>query len=182
MTLLCLIGDICRSNRFPILISLSWNFVICSLVKRKLVAFVRDGLWYRERVVLKVLVVRLVLWICGSMCNFYMLSLYRSPSGDEILFDYMTDFNATIQSIDQKPVCLFIGDMNGHHQDWLGSTWSGRRGFTAFDLFHRVVMWPVGCWSSRQAGSTLDLPYTDMPDLFRVFVVAAIGGTDRFRM
>ena len=67
-----------------------------------------------------------------------------------------------------------MGDLNGHHQEWLGSTTTNRQGVAAFDFAtvsgcdHLVV----GPTYAR--GGTLDL-MTDVPDLVWVAVVAPMA-------
>ena len=71
-----------------------------------------------------------------------------------------------------------MGDLNGHHQEWLGSTTTNRHGVAAFDF---ATVWGsdqlvVGLNHAR--GGTLDLLMTAVPDLGRVSVVAPIGNSD----
>ena len=71
-----------------------------------------------------------------------------------------------------------MGDLNGHHQEWLGSTTTNRRGVPAFDFVtvsgcNQLVVGPT-----HARGGTLDLLITDVPDLLRVAVVAPIGNSD----
>ena len=76
------------------------------------------------------------------------------------------------------PLFLFVGDLNGHHQEWLGSTTANRHGVAAFD-FATVYCWDqlvVGPTHAR--GGTLDLMMTDVPDVVRVPVVAPIHNSD----
>ena len=73
---------------------------------------------------------------------------------------------------------LFVGDLNGHHQEWMGSTTTNRHGVAAFDFAtvsgcHQLV---VGLTHAR--GGTLDFLLTDVPDLVRVAVVELIGNSD----
>ena len=68
--------------------------------------------------------------------------------------------------------------LNGHHQEWLGSTTTYRHGVAAFDFAtvsgcDRLVVGPTHARSG-----TLDLLMTDVPDLARVAVVASIGNSD----
>ena len=74
--------------------------------------------------------------------------------------------------------CLYVGDLNGHHQEWFGSTTTNRHGIAAFDFAtvsgcHQLV---VG--RTHAHGGTLDLLMTDVPDLVRVAVVAPRGNSD----
>ena len=73
---------------------------------------------------------------------------------------------------------LFVGDLNGHHQEWLGSTTTNRHGLAAFDFAtvsgcDQLVVGPT-----HARGGTLHLHMTDVPDLVRVAVVAPIGNPD----
>ena len=65
----------------------------------------------------------------------------------------------------------FVGGLNGHHQEWLGSTTKNRHGVAAFDFAtvsgcDQLVVGPT-----HALGGTLDLLMTDVPDLVRVAVV-----------
>ena len=71
-----------------------------------------------------------------------------------------------------------MGDLNGHHQEWLGSTTTNCRGVAA--LYFATVS---GCdqlviGPTHARGGTLDLLVTDVPDLVRVAVVAPLGRSD----
>ena len=71
-----------------------------------------------------------------------------------------------------------MGDLNGHHQEWLGSTTTNRHGVAAFDFAtvsgcDQLVVGPT-----HARGGTLDLLMTGVPDLIRVAVVAPIGNSD----
>ena len=73
---------------------------------------------------------------------------------------------------------LFVGDLNGHHQDWLGSTTTDNYGVAAFDVAtvsgcDQLVVGPT-----HARGGTLYLLMTDVPDLVQVAVVAPIGNSD----
>ena len=51
-----------------------------------------------------------------------MYSLYRNPDQDERIYDCLLTSMAAVQA---EVVCasyLFVGDLNGHNQEWLGST------------------------------------------------------------
>ena len=73
---------------------------------------------------------------------------------------------------------MLVGDLNGHHQEWLGSATINRHGDAAFDFAtvsgcDQLVVGPT-----HARGGTLDLLMTDVPDLVRVSVVAPIGNSD----
>ena len=89
-----------------------------------------------------------------------------------------TSTNAALQAEDVRATFLFVGDLNGHHQEWLGSTTTNRHGVAAFDFatvsgFEQLVVGPT-----HARGGTLDLLMTDVPDLVRVAVVAPIVNSD----
>ena len=85
---------------------------------------------------------------------------------------------AAVQTEDIRESFLFVGDLNGHHQEWLGSTTTNRHGVTAFDFatVSRCDQLVVGQTHAR--GGTLDLLMTDVPDQVRGAVVAPIGNSD----
>ena len=71
-----------------------------------------------------------------------------------------------------------MGDLNGHHQEWLGSTTTNRHGVAAFDFAtvsgcDQLVVGPT-----HARGGTLNLLVTDVPDLVWVAVVAPIHNSD----
>ena len=73
---------------------------------------------------------------------------------------------------------MFVGDLNGYHQEWLGSTTTNRHGVAAFDFTtvcgcNQLVVGPT-----HSHGGTLDLLMTDVSDLVRVTVAAPIGNSD----
>ena len=41
---------------------------------------------------------------------------------------------AAVQAEDVRASFLFVGDLNGHHQEWLGSTTMNRHGVAACDF------------------------------------------------
>ena len=73
---------------------------------------------------------------------------------------------------------LFVGDLNGHHQEWLGSTTTNRHGIAAFDLetvssCDQLVVGPT-----YACGGRLHPLLTDVPDLVWVVLIAPIGNSD----
>ena len=74
---------------------------------------------------------------------------------------------AAVQAEDIRVSFLFVGDLNGHHREWLGSTTTSRQGVAAFDFATVSVgdQFVVGPTHTR--GVTLDLLMTDVPDLVR---------------
>ena len=71
-----------------------------------------------------------------------------------------------------------MGDLNGHHQEWLGFTTTNQHGVAALDFAtvsgcDQLVIGPT-----HARGVNLDLLMTDVPDLVRVAVVAPLGCSD----
>ena len=73
---------------------------------------------------------------------------------------------------------LFMGDLNGHHQEWLGSTTMNRHGVAAFDFATVCGCDQLVVSPTHARGETLDLLMTDVPDLVRVAVLTPIGNSD----
>ena len=85
---------------------------------------------------------------------------------------------ATVHAVDARASFLFVGDLNGHHQEWLGSSTSNRHGvetdnFATVSGGDQLVIGPT-----HAHGGTLDLLMTDVPDLVRMAVVAQLGSSD----
>ena len=116
--------------------------------------------------------------VCGVRMNLYVYSLYRNPDLDDRIFDSLLASMAAVQAKDVRASFLFVGDLNGHHQEWLGSTTTNRHGVAAFDFAtvsdcDQLVVGPT-----HSRGGTLHLLMTDVPDLVRVAVAAPIGNSD----
>ena len=99
----------------------------------------------------------LVFRVCGVRQNLYVYSLYRNPDLDDRIFDCLLTSMATVQAEDVRASFLFVGDLNGHHQEWLGSTTPNRHGVAAFDFAtvsgcDQLVVGPT-----HARGGTLDL-------------------------
>ena len=116
--------------------------------------------------------------MCGVRQNIYVFSLYRNPDKDDRIFDCLLSLIAAEQADYICASFLFVGDLNGHLQEWLGSTTTNRHGVPAFDFatFSGCDQLVVGPTHAR--GGTLDLLMSDVPDLVRVAVVAPIGNSD----
>ena len=110
--------------------------------------------------------------------NLYVYSLYRNPDLDARIFDCLLASMGAVQAVYVRASFLFVGDLNGHHQEWLGSTTTNRHGFAAFGFAtvsgcNQLVVSPT-----HPRGGTLDLLMTDVSDLVRVAGVAPIGNSD----
>ena len=53
---------------------------------------------------------------------------------DYQIFDCLLASMAAVQAEDLSASFLFVGDLNGHHREWLGSTTTNRYGVAAFDF------------------------------------------------
>ena len=76
----------------------------------------------------------LVVRVCGLRQNFYVYSLYHNPDQDDSIYDCLVTSMAAVQAEDVRAWFLFVGDLNGHNQEWLGSTTTNRHGVAAFDF------------------------------------------------
>ena len=75
---------------------------------------------------------------------------------------------AAVQAEDVRASSLFVGDLNGHHQEWLGSTTTNRHGVAAFDFATVSGCDPFVVGPTHARGGILDLLMTDVPDLVRI--------------
>ena len=73
---------------------------------------------------------------------------------------------------------LFVGDLNGHHQEWLGSTNTNRHGVAFLDFATVSGCDQLETGPTHACGGTLDLLMTDVPDLVWVAAVAPLGRSD----
>ena len=117
----------------------------------------------------------LVFRVCRVRQNIYVFSLYRNPDLDDWIFDFLLASMPAVQAEDVRASFLFVGHLNGHHQEWLGSTTTNSHEVAAFDFttVSGCIQLVVG--PTHACGGTLDLLMTDVPDLVRVAVVAPIG-------
>ena len=120
----------------------------------------------------------MVFRVCGVRQKLHVFSLYCNPDIDDRIFDRLLSIMTAVQTEDIRASFLFVGDLNGHHQEWLGSTTRNHHGVAAFDFAtvsgcDQLVVGPT-----HERGLTLDLLMTDVPDLVRVVVVAPIGNSD----
>ena len=117
----------------------------------------------------------LVFRVCDARQNFYVFSLYRNPN----LHDRIYDCNSNgRQAADARASFLFVGDLNGHLQEWLGSTTTNRHGVAALDFATVSGCDQLLIGPTHASGGTLNLLMTDVPDLVRVSVVAPLGRSD----
>ena len=110
--------------------------------------------------------------------NLYAYSLYRNPDLDDQIFGCLLASMAALQGEDFCASFLFMGDLNGHHQEWLGSTNTNRHGVAAFDFTTVSGCDQLVVDLTNSRSGTLDLLMTDVPDLVRAAVAAQIGNSD----
>ena len=85
---------------------------------------------------------------------------------------------AAVQAVDVRASFLFMGDLNGHHQEWLGSTRTNRHGVAALDFATASGCDQLVIGPTHARGGTLDLLMSDVPDLVQVTVVEPLGSSD----
>ena len=120
----------------------------------------------------------LVFRVCGARQNFYMFGLYRNIDQDDRIYDCLLTAMAAMQAVDVHASFLFVGNLNGHHQEWLGSSTMNHHGVGALNFAtvsgcDQLVLSPT-----HAHGRTLELLMTDIPDLIQVTVVAPLGRSD----
>ena len=120
----------------------------------------------------------LVFRVCGARQKFYVFCLYRNPDLDDRIYDCLPTAMAAVQAADVHASFLFAGDLNGHHQEWLGSTITNRHFDVVLDFAtvsgcDQLVIGPTDV-----RGGTIDFLMTDVPDIVWVVVVAPLGSSD----
>ena len=54
---------------------------------------------------------------CGVRQNLHVYRLYRNLDQDDRIFDCLLASMAAVQAEDVRASFLFLGDLNGHHQE-----------------------------------------------------------------
>ena len=112
---------------------------------------------------------------CGArQKNLYVFSLYPNPDLDDRIFYCLQASMAAVQNEDIRVSFLLVDDLNGHHQEWLGSTTTNRHGVAAFDFATVPGCDQLVVGQTHARGGTHDLLMTDVPDLVDVALVAPI--------
>ena len=70
---------------------------------------------------------------------------------------------AALQAADLHAPFLFAGDLNGHHQEWLGSTTTNSHGVAAFDFTTVSGCDQLVDGPTHARGGTIDLLISDVP-------------------
>ena len=52
--------------------------------------------------------------------NFDVFSLYRNPDLADRIFDCSLESVAAVDAEDVRASFLLVGELNGHHEEWLG--------------------------------------------------------------
>ena len=132
---------------------------------RGMVAYVRDGYGaFRQPKFECGCCGILFFMVCGVRQNIYVYSLYRNPDLDDRIFNCLLSSMAAVQAKDVRASFLFVSDLNGHHQEWLGSTITNRHGVAAFDFATVSICDQLVVGPTHARGGTLDLLMTDDPD------------------
>ena len=82
----------------------------------------------------------LVFRVCGVRQNHYVFSLHHNPDLDDWIFYCLLASMAAMHAKDVRASFLFVGDLNGDHQEWLGSMTTNRDRVAAFD-FATISSW-----------------------------------------
>ena len=64
---------------------------------------------------------------------------------------------SAVQAADARASFLFVGDLNGHRQEWFGSTTTNRHGVAALDFATVSGCDQLVIGSTHARGGTLDL-------------------------
>ena len=110
--------------------------------------------------------------------NLYVLNLYRNPDLNARILNCLLTLMAAVHAEDVRASFLFVGDLNGHHQVWLGSTTTNRHGVAGFDFATVSGCSQLVVGPTHARGGTLDLLMSDVPYLLWVAVVAPKGNSD----
>ena len=102
---------------------------------RGMAAYVRDGYGaFRQPKFECGCCEMLVFRVCGMRQNLNVYSLYRNPDPDDQIFNCLLASMTAVQAEDVRASFLFVGDLKGHHQEWLGSRTTNHHGVAAFDF------------------------------------------------
>ena len=95
--------------------------------------------------------------VCGARQNLYVYSLSGNRDLDDRIFDCLPASMAAVQAEDVHASFLFVGDLNDHHQERLGSTTTNRHGVAAFDFATAFGCDQLVIGPTHARGGTLDL-------------------------
>ena len=63
-----------------------------------------------------------------------MFNLYPNPIQDDRIFDCLLTSMGAVQAEEVRASFMFVGDLNDHHQEWLGSTTTNRHGIATIEF------------------------------------------------
>ena len=100
-----------------------------------------------------------------------------TPDLDNQIYDFLLTARAAVQAADACTSFLFVGDLNGHHQECLGSTTTNRHGITAIDFATVSSCDQLVIGPTHARGGTLDLLMTadQGPDVRKVIKLGHVG-------
>ena len=112
----------------------------------------------------------------------FIFCIYRPPSADVSIYDAITDKIDAIQEIHPKSEVIVLGDMNAHHEEWLGGRKTDTHGDSAFQFavlnnLHQLVDLPTRTGKDGEC-SKLDLFLTTSSGNHVVTVSAPLGSSD----
>ena len=121
----------------------------------------------------------MIVKVCSRFNNFYIFSIYRNPDLDDVIYDCLLNSMAAIQEMDVKSSFIFVGDLNAHHREWLGSiSATDAHGQAALNFNNLSGCEQLVRHSTHSSGNCLDLLLTDVPALVDVTVVPPFGTSD----
>ena len=132
---------------------------------RGMAAYVRDGYGAFRQLKFECGCCEMLVFMgCGMRQNLYVYSLYRNPDQDDRILDCLLASMAAVQAEDVRASFLFVGNLNGHRQEWLGSTTTNRHRVAAFDFATVSGCDQLVVGKTHARGGTLDLLMTAVPD------------------
>ena len=117
--------------------------------------------------------------VCNRLNKFYDFSLNCNPDLDDTLYDCLLSSMSDIKQVDRKAVFSFAGDLNAHHQEWLGSI-SGTdcHGVAANDVSNLSGCNHLIDGPTHRLSNCLDLLVTDAPGVVDCVVDALLGNSN----
>ena len=85
---------------------------------------------------------------CGARQNCDVFNLYPNPDRYNRIFNCLLTSMAAEQVEDERKSLMSVGDLTGHHKEWLGSTTRNRYCVAAFE-FSTVSRYLTDLWTSR---------------------------------
>ena len=95
----------------------------------------------------------LVFRVCGARQNFHVLSLYRNPYLHDRIYECLLTAMAAVKVVYAHALLLFMGDLNIHHQEGLGSTTTNCQSVAALAIVSHYNQLVIGL--THACGGTL---------------------------